>query len=319
MPNPTTNTLTSLDGMNGLTVFGLATFDNAGQAVSDAGDVNGDGFSDFLLGAPTASGDVSGSGAAYVVFGRAAGFASDLNLTSLDGSNGFRLLGADAGDATGKSLRGIGDFNGDGVADLIVGSQNFGPAQPPGAAYVVFGSRDPFPAQMSLDVLASGNGFRLEGAAPLDAAGYSVGEAGDINGDGLDDLVIGARSADPGGSNGAGSSYVVFGRAPPPAATLNLSGLDGNNGFKLSGFGAGSNAGAAVRGAGDVNGDGFDDLLIGAPYASVAGGGPSGAAFLIFGKKGGFGSNVDLEALDGSPDGHPNSPVCGHLKLPHLN
>ena len=85
-----------------------------------------------------------------------------------------------------------------------------------------------------------------------------------MNGDGFGDLIIGARGADPNGSN-SGASYVVFGKAGGFAANLNLSTLDGSNGFKLSGVAAGDYSGRSVSAAGDVNGDGFGDLIIGAP------------------------------------------------------
>ena len=119
--------------------------------------------------------------------------------------------------------------------------------------------------------------------------------AGDINGDGFDDLIIGAPFASPNG-NDSGASYVVFGKAGGFAANLNLSTLDGSNGFKISGVGAGDESGFSVSAAGDVNGDGFDDLIIGA-YRASPNGSSSGASYVVFGKASGFAPD-QCEPLD---------------------
>ena len=105
---------------------------------------------------------------------------------------------------------------------------------------------------------------------------------GDVNGDGFADLIVGACRADPHGSD-SGASYVVFGKASGFAANLDLSSLDGTNGFKLSGVAAGDHSGFSVASAGDVNGDGFDDLIIGALGADPNGI-DSGASYVVFGK-----------------------------------
>ena len=107
------------------------------------------------------------------------------------------------------------------------------------------------------------NGFRLDGVAAGDESGRSVSAAGDVNGDGYDDLVVGAYRANPNGTY-AGASYVVFGHGTAFNPTLALAGLDGTNGFRLDGAAAGDNSGYSVSAAGDVNGDGYDDLVVGA-------------------------------------------------------
>src|SRR5262245_31259825 len=91
-----------------------------------------------------------------------------------------------------------------------------------------------FPANIQLSKLDGSNGFKLGGAAPGDNSGFSVASAGDVNGDGFADLIVGARYADASGVD-SGASYVVFGRASGFAADLNFKGLDVSNGFKLSG------------------------------------------------------------------------------------
>ena len=275
-PFPPSLNLGDLDGTNGFRLAGAAAYDRSGRAVSNAGDVNGDGLADFLIGAYGADPNGNAAGASYVVFGRDTGqtgpFPPSLNLGDLDGTNGFRLNGVAAYDRSGYAVSSAGDVNGDGLGDLLIGAD---PTDPNGsssrASYVVFG-RDtgqtgPFPPSLNLSDLDGTNGFRLNGVAADDFSGRAVSSAGDVNGDGLADLLIGAFGADPNGSY-SGVSYVVFGRntaqTGPFPPSLNLADLDGTNGFRLNGVAADDFSGRAVSGAGDVNGDGLADLLIGA-------------------------------------------------------
>src|SRR5436190_2110333 len=131
--------LSSLNGLNGFKLSGVAPDDFSGGSVSDAGDVNGDGFGDLIIGATESDPNGTSSGASYVVFGRASGSAANLELSSLNGSNGFRLIGVAAGDVSGRSVSGAGDVNGDGFADLIIGANEADPnGERSGASYVVF-------------------------------------------------------------------------------------------------------------------------------------------------------------------------------------
>jgi len=109
---------------------------------------------------------------------------------------------------------------------------------------------------------------------------FGISDAGDVNGDGVKDVVIGAFAADPNGQSGAGESYVVFGTATGFPSALNLSDLDGSNGFVINGIDAGDLSGRGVSGAGDINGDGVGDVIIGAVRAGQNGGGES---YVVFG------------------------------------
>jgi hypothetical protein len=192
-----------------------------------------------------------------------------------------------------------GDVNADGLADLIVGADDADPGGHVnvGESYVVFGSAQGFPAVLPLvSLLPAGGGdgsrgFVLAGIDADDNLGSSVSAAGDVNGDGIDDLVVGANRADPGGRSSAGESYVVFGSAQgfpavlPLASLLPPAGGDGSRGFVLAGIDADDHSGYSVSAAGDVNADGIDDLVIGAPSADPDGRSNAGETYVVFGRR----------------------------------
>ncbi|ACC80158.1 beta strand repeat-containing protein [Nostoc punctiforme] len=295
--------LSSLNGSDGFVINGINSGDNSGFSVSSAGDINGDGFDDLIIGANDA--DPNGqddAGSSYVVFGSSNGFEASLNLSSLNGSNGFVINGIDADNSSGFSVSSAGDINGDGFDDLIIGAILASPTGKPfaGESYVVFGSSNKFGASFNLSSLNGSNGFVINGIDDGDFSGRSVSSAGDINGDGFDDLIIGASDASPKdgyGSSNIGQSYVVFGSSSAFGASLNLSSLDGSNGFVINGINESDRSGGSVSSAGDINGDGFDDLIIGATGARQD---RAGESYVVFGSSNGFAASFNLSSLDGS-------------------
>ena len=270
---------------------GQADFDRAGYSVAGAGDVNGDGRDDVIVGAQGAGNNGrAGSGSAYVLYG--ASMPTNVDWAAL-GAGGFRIDGALANDLAGFSVAGAGDVNGDGRDDVIVGAPFAGNngRTASGSAYIVYGSNTP----TNLDLAALGaSGFRIDGAAANNFAGRSVAGAGDVNGDGRDDVVVGAEGADNNGRANSGSAYVVYGSSSTPAAPIDLAAL-GSGGFQIDGAAAIDEAGYSVAGAGDVNGDGRDDVIVGAPLADNNGRHSSGSAYIVYGSD--TPTNVDLFAL----------------------
>ena len=298
--------LADLNDSNGFVINGIDEFDYSGRSVSAAGDVNGDGIDDLIIGARGADPGTASEGQSYVVFGKEGGFPVELNLNLLGASDdGFVMNGVGIGDYSGRSVSSAGDVNGDGIDDVIVGAPGADPGFIPrsnaGVSYVVFGTSNGSPVEFDLSTLNGSNGLFLIGDNPDDQSGISVRGAGDINGDGFDDVIVGAPGADPGDPTAsvAGKSYVVFGSDNNPVPSVFLSDLNGDDGFVFNGNNPFDYSGQSVSGAGDINGDGIDDLIIGVRNADP-GIDREGESYVVFGTTNGFPPSLDRSDLNGT-------------------
>jgi hypothetical protein len=307
---------------------GDGTWTYAGYAVGGGGDLTGDGVPDVLVGAYGYDSGVNyDAGATYVISGTATGSGSV--------NQGFRITGDRNYQNSGCSMDVAGDVDGDGNLDLIIGGYGDGNANMyySGSAWIMNGP-------ISRDGSIAASGIKLTGESSSSYAGSSVASAGDWDGDGRADVVVGARQAGPtyqgrvyvfvdpptgvssladaaliltgvssynyagtavdsGDFNGDGYSDVLLGASGESAAYVQLGPQTGNLSLRfgdawLYGSGGG-NAGTSVANAGDVDGDGSDDVLIGAPYA---GRNSEGSAYLVFHPADSVYTDLETDAIE---------------------
>jgi len=270
-----------LDGGNGFAMSGIASSDNFGNSVS-SGNINGNVAADDLVIAAQLADNITGE--VYVIFGGDGSFDPDFNVGNLDGNNGFVIKGIAAGDLTGDSID-TGDINGDGFDDVIIGASNADPdgIHRAGSTYVVFGGVGTFSPSFNLSDLqtSNANGFIIDGTLEDRTTGSSISTI-DLNGDGADDVIIGGV---------LGGIYVVYGSSSGTQNNIDLSSLDGSNGFYID-IDNNSLSTSPVKSAGDINHDGIDDLAIGIRDKDVV--------YVVFGNPQGFPATFDVNTLNGS-------------------
>jgi hypothetical protein len=290
--------LAKVDGVNGFCLSGINPRDWFGQTVSLARDVNGDGCADVLVVARCA--DPLGktdAGETEVFFGGPHLAALDqadgvrdghIQAAQLQGTDGFRIpdLLPYAGLGPGWiTASGAGDVNGDGLGDIVIGVPSQYRAVKGGEAYVVFGAQK-FPQFFDLSKLDGTNGFVIDSSVTGGLLGSSVSGVGDVNRDGFDDLLVGSDSATPSPDRPtAGESLVIYGRkagpGQPSLTPFNVAALDGTTGFEIDGKVPNSEMGWSTASAGDVDGDGYPDMLIGSSFGSSST--VPGEYYLVFG------------------------------------
>lgn len=264
----------------------------SGEAVSGAGDVNSDGYDDFLIGAPRDVVGGNNAGQTYLILGRPSGWSMNTSLSNANAS----FIGEEATDHAGNSLAGSGDVNGDGFDDFVIGApnndQNTGES---GKVYIIYGKASGW--SMDLDLSYANASFI---GHAWSYQGRDVAGVGDVNGDGYDDILIGS-SAD-----GNGRAFLAFGGTN---MGHNVSLYNANASFVA--VGVGDFLATDISGGSDINGDGYDDIMMSA-INNHAGGTKRGRTYVVYGKSSGWSMNQSVSNADVMIDGEVNYDNAGY-------
>jgi FG-GAP repeat len=260
-----------------IVIFGETSNDEAGSAIAGAGDVNGDGLGDLLVGAWANDEAGEHAGKVYLILGRTEPLESGISLSEASAS----FLGEAAGDFAGYAVAGAGDVNGDGLDDFLIGAiGNDEGEESSGKVYLILGRSD----------ADWGHGFEL---ATADASfigdrefanmGFSLASAGDWNGDQLDDLLIASPNQSGSANRRAweGAAYLVLGRREGWFTSQSLTSAE----VVIRGDQQGDLAGFSIAGGEDLNGDGLDDIMIGVPGYDSTSDQDVGMAAIFFGQR----------------------------------
>ncbi|MBD3216337.1 MAG: hypothetical protein GF311_27230, partial [Candidatus Lokiarchaeota archaeon] len=270
--------------------FGEAPQDLSGYSLSIRGDVNGDGYDDILIGAPTDEKDIKNEGRVYLFFGESE-ISLNINCSNAD----VIFCGEESYDAFGSSISTGGDINRDGYDDILIGAPDYNSSR--GKTYLFFGKASGWTKEIN----ALNADISFFGEELGDKSGSSVESVGDINGDEFDDILIGAPSY----NSSRGKTYLFFGKASGWTTENNCSIAD----IFFNGENTGDCYGISVCNAGNVNGDRYDDILIGAEKNNEGGSG-SGQTYLFFGRSNGWSQEMNSYLANASFIGEP--PITGY-------
>lgn len=266
------------DGESGLPANTLAMDDNFGARVENLGDLDGDGNPEL---AASVSRGTNGStpGAVYILFLNRNGTVKTVQKIA-NGEGGLAPNTLDPSNKFGSALAKLGDLDGDGVTELAVGAEGGGVGNPPlGQVFILFLNANGTVKQQ--ETIGDGqNGFGSNLIESVDLFGCSLSTIGDLDCDGIPELVVGTKEEDTGATN-AGSVYVLFLSTTGDLVKSVVQIGDGVGGLSGSALSASNRFGSAIENAGDLNGDGVPDMIVGAETASGTSGASEGAIFVL--------------------------------------